>query len=64
MHTLVGDVRFLILDFFTLSPLNIIFEISSTEHLSLDFIIDPDFQQQQVLVSFHSFSLNLNYIPD
>ena len=38
----------LISDFFTLTIMKIIFEISSQEKLSHDFIIDPDFQKKSL----------------
>ena len=50
----------LISDFFTLTPLKIIFEMSPLEHVSHDFMVDfhSDFQKRP-----ETFSLNQTYIP-
>ena len=50
------DVSFqmlvLILDFFTSTHLEIIFQISSLEHVSHYSVIDPDFQKMSMISDF------------
>ena len=46
---------FLISDFFTLTILKIIFEISSQERVSYDIMIDPNYQKK-VFVLLQNFS--------
>ena len=52
----------LISDFLTWTHLNFFFESPYSEHISLDFIIDSDFQQK-VYALFHTFLLNVDYNP-
>ena len=60
-HTGISEFS-LIPDFFTSNYLEIIFEISSLEHVSGNSIIDSDFQMSFCIIS--DFSLNLIFIPE
>ena len=52
----------MISDFFTLTILKMIFEISSLERVSHDNMLDPDYQKKSLYYVRH-FSLNQTYIP-
>ena len=51
----------LISGFFKSTSLKIIFEISTSKHVSCDFIIDSDFRKS-VFINSDFFSLNPTYI--
>ena len=60
-HVISSDFS-LISNFFNLTPLEVIFEISSLGHVLNDCIVNSDFQKKFLFTLFQTFSWNLTYI--